>query len=129
MKICLISSGDYFSSYGGGQVYVKTLALGLTCAQVDVDVISIMLDGQALAPKIKQRQIDEIRIWEIRIPLSFLRRSIQVELLEEVSQVLVKVVREIEPDLIHAHGWKATAAIVAGGHDAGNLVLIASTCP
>ena len=117
MKICLISSGDYFSSYGGGQVYVKSLALGLISAHVDLEIISIMLASQASIPEIKQRDIDTIRIWEIRIPISFLRRSTQVELLEEVCQALEKVVRAIKPDLIHAHGWKATAAIVANQID------------
>ena len=113
MKICLISSGDYFSSYGGGQVYVKSLALGLVSANVDLEIISIILTSQASIPEIKQRDLNTIRIWEIRIPISFLRRSIQVELLEEVCQVLEKVVRAIKPDLIHAHGWKASSAIVA----------------
>ena len=112
MKICLISSGDYFSSYGGGQVYVKSLGLGLKSVSVDLDIISITLDGKTLIPEIKQRELDGIRIWSISLPPNFLKGSVPIELSEEVCQILGKVVRAIKPDLIHAHGWKATAAIV-----------------
>ena len=41
MKVCIVSSGDFFSDYGGGQVYVRNIVNDLCCRpEIKTSVIS-----------------------------------------------------------------------------------------
>jgi glycosyltransferase involved in cell wall biosynthesis len=111
MKICVIASGDYFSSYGGGQIYVKNLVKGLNAKGHKVIVISIKYDN------IKKHEINiqnekEIKVIEIKIPYFFENKDIPMVLQSNIIKVLEDVLLKIKPDIVHANGWKDTASLV-----------------
>lgn len=108
--ICLISSDDYFSAYGGGQVYVRHLARGLK-AREKVCVISITSKkGGSQAPK--QRKDKDIVVWQLQVDDRSSEADLPQELQPEVLQSLQELLQKIEPTLVHAHGWKATTSRV-----------------
>lgn len=93
MHLCLVSSGNFFSSYGGGQVYVKNLADELIRQnQVKLSIVSCH-SGFNLEPH--KKDYKGVPIWEINSQGNF-----------------EKLINEIKPDIIHAHGEKAKVAIV-----------------
>ncbi len=91
-KILQIASGDFFSTYGGGQVYVKNLVGEMIRQGVDVTVLSFV--GKPLG--IVQHDYKGILLWEIGIQAS----SVDVE----------ELVRTVSPYVIHAHSQKALFA-------------------
>lgn len=93
MHLCLVSSGNFFSSYGGGQVYVKNLADELIRQnQVRLSIVSCH-SGFNLEPH--KRDYKGVPLWEINPQGNF-----------------EKLINEIKPDIVHAHGEKAKVAIV-----------------
>ena len=113
MKVILLVSWDYFSSYGGAQIYVKNIALCLARLGVELNIVSITAAGKNSAPDIKKIQINDICVFQISLASDRSNHQIPLELSEEFCLTLEKIVQVIEPDLIHAHGWKAAAALVA----------------
>lgn len=92
MHLCLVSSGNFFSSYGGGQVYVKNLADELIRQnQVRLSIVSCH-SGFNLEPH--KRDYKGVPIWEINPQGNF-----------------EKLINEIKPNIVHAHGEKAKVAI------------------
>lgn len=88
MKILQIASGDFFSTYGGGQVYVKNLVDELIRQQQNVSVISF-ITGPA---RIEKKSYQNIELYEVG----------NCETTE-----LQALISEISPDIIHAHSHKA----------------------
>ena len=85
MKILHIASGDFFSTYGGGQVYVKNIVDEMIRQGVDVAVLSFV--GKDIA--IVEQGYKGISLWEI---------GTQVK--ESDIEALVRI---ISPNVIHAH--------------------------
>lgn len=94
MRLCIVSSGDFYSNYGGGQVYVRNIVnefikekdeLGL-----ELSIISFHITFPNLA---RQNSFNEIPLYEIS-PTG------QVE----------ELLRIIKPDVVHANGEKALMA-------------------
>lgn len=87
MRILQIASGDFFSNYGGGQVYVKNIVDTLIDLHKDISIIS-NLDKTDLG--IKEKEYRGKKLIEIS----------GIEYLEEAILI-------VKPDVIHAHSMKA----------------------
>lgn len=89
MRILQIASGDFFSTYGGGQVYVKNIVDEMIRQGLDVMVLSFV--GKDIA--IEKYDYKGIALWEIG-------KHAKEDDIEEL-------VRTILPQTIHAHSQKA----------------------
>ncbi len=94
MKILLISNGDFFSTYGGGQVYVKNLVDEMIRQELDVVVFSFIKKSTEIITKQNYKGID---LYEISEPDK-----------KEIKELL----ESINPDVVHAHSQKAFFAIL-----------------
>ena len=89
MKILQIASGDFFSTYGGGQVYVKNIVDEMIRQSLDVSVLSFVNKDIAIA----KLDYKGIWLWEI----GKLATNANIE----------ELLLTISPDVIHAHSQKA----------------------
>ncbi len=92
MRILQIASGDFFSTYGGGQVYVKNIVDEMIRQRLDVMVLSFV--GKDIA--VEKFDYKGITLWEIG--------------LQAKESDIEELVRAISPDIIHAHSQKALFA-------------------
>lgn len=88
MKILEIASGDFFSTYGGGQVYVKNIVDEMIRQQCSLQVISFVSKEGA----VEKKQYKSIDLYEVG---------------KEGIKDLQQLIRQINPDIIHAHSHKA----------------------
>lgn len=88
MLILQIASGDFFSSYGGGQVYVKNIVDEIIRQQCSLQVISFVSKEGA----VEKKQYKSIDLYEVG---------------REGVKDLQQLIRQINPDIIHAHSHKA----------------------
>lgn len=88
MKILQIASGDFFSTYGGGQVYVKNIVDEMIYQQCSLQVISFVSKEEA----VEKKQYKSIDLYEVG---------------KEGIKDLQQLIRQINPDIIHAHSHKA----------------------
>lgn len=88
MQILQIASGDFFSTYGGGQVYVKNIVDEMIRQQYSVQVLSFVNRDSSIEKKVYKT----IGLYEVG------NRG-----LNEL-QALIECIR---PDIIHAHSHKA----------------------
>lgn len=103
MNVVQIASGDFFSTYGGGQVYVKNIVDEMIAEGMDIAVV--LLKGEEAKPVVKDykgRPLVEIA---------------GADRLEEAVKLL-------KPDVIHAHSLKDTACAV--GRKLGIPVVVTS---
>ncbi len=91
MHILIISSGDFFSTYGGGQVYVKNLVDEMIRQKRRVTLLSYVDRNSGIARK----DYHGIDLYEVS----------QDAKEEDISSTI----QEISPDVIHANGHKAQA--------------------
>lgn len=112
MNLCIVASGDYFSSYGGGQVYVKNLVSGLHRRGHTISVISIQTSATCTEPSSELIYDGEIQIYQLSLPDHHIDLAIPYELQPFVLETIQKTLSSIMPDLIHAHGWKYASAEV-----------------
>lgn len=84
MKILQIASGDFFSTYGGGQIYVKNIVDEWIRRQQNVTVISFV----STSTGIKKRNYQNIDLFEVGSC--------------EASE-LKDLIHTISPGIIHAH--------------------------
>ena len=85
MNVCIVASGDFFSDYGGGQVYVRNIVDELARhSEISTSVISFNTKQQ---PSIKDYN------------------GIQVYLVNDETS-LCKALQTIKPDIVHANGEK-----------------------
>ncbi len=89
MKLLQIASGDFFSTYGGGQVYVKNIVDEINRQGLDVLVLSFVDRNIAIV----EQKYKGITLWEI---------GAQAE-----DSDIEDLVKNILPDIIHAHSRKA----------------------
>lgn len=89
MKILQVASGDFFSTYGGGQVYVKNIVKELSSRDnLQISVISFTKTN-----KVERKKLGSVEIISISDQSSFN--------LEE------EIVAELKPDIIHVHAGEA----------------------
>ena len=114
MKIAVIASGDYFSTYGGGQVYVRNLVRGLRERGHDISVLSISVDAAVRDAGKQIAEADGASVWRITLPKKVFHAAMPEELQPFFLENLKKYLAEISPDIVHANGWKYAAALACG---------------
>lgn len=88
MHILQVASGDFFSTYGGGQVYVKNIVNEFIRQEsVNVTVLSFVSEDD-----IHKRDYKSTCIYETG---------------ELIDKELFALLNQIKPDIIHAHSHKA----------------------
>ena len=92
MKLLQVASGDFFSTYGGGQVYVKNIVDEMIRQDLNVSVLSFVNKDIAFA----KHDYEGIPLWEIG----------NLATVANIEDLL----RTISPDVIHAHSQKALFA-------------------
>lgn len=94
MRICIVASGDFFSSYGGGQVYVRNIVDAFIQQRknigVDISVLSIATQFQN---GYVVKEYNEIFIYEIN-----LKGNIE------------QLIKDLKPDIVHINGHKLLIA-------------------
>lgn len=93
MQILQIASGDFFSTYGGGQVYVKNIVDEMICQQYSVQVVSFVNRESTIEKKVYKT----IDLYEVG--------NCGLEELQELIEC-------IHPDIIHAHSHKAQIVVI-----------------
>lgn len=88
MKILQVASGDFFSTLGGGQVYVKNIVDQMISNGFETAILSF-IDTPSLTTKTYKNNT----IYEVSENIS--------------EQELGIIISEINPDIIHAHSNKA----------------------
>ncbi len=91
MLILQIASGDFFSTYGGGQVYVKNIVDEMIRQQCDVQVLSFVDRNCG----VEEKAYKGIKLYEIG-------KQGEVE--------IPALIEKIHPDIIHVHSHKAQIA-------------------
>ena len=85
MNVCIVASGDFFSDYGGGQVYVRNIVDELArYSEISTSVISF-----------NTKQQHSIKDYN----------GIQVHIVNNES-ALLDALKSIQPDIVHANGEK-----------------------
>lgn len=97
MKILQIASGDFFSTYGGGQVYVKNVVDEMIRQQLDVVVISFLsivnnITRNSADSRWIEREYNGIKLYELN---------------RKETDTLTSLIRYVNPTIIHAHSNKA----------------------
>lgn len=88
MKILQVASGDFFSTYGGGQVYVKNIVDQMINMDLDLSIISFVGSD-----KVQEKIYRDHRI--VSAPSGISESSLE------------SIIRDINPDIIHVHSNKA----------------------
>lgn len=92
MNVCIVASGDFFSDYGGGQVYVRNIVNELARhSEISTTVISFNANQQ---PSIKAYN------------------GIQVHIVNNKTSLL-DALKTIQPDIVHANGEKLLSAKIS----------------
>jgi hypothetical protein len=112
MKLCIIASGDYFSTYGGGQIYVKNLVSGMLQRGHDLHVVSILTSQTATVPSIERLDANGVAVYQIIFPNTSIDLNHPYELQSFFLKTLMEVLLDINPDIVHANGWKYASAQV-----------------
>lgn len=87
MKIVHIAAGDFFSTYGGGQVYVKNIVNEMIDMGLDICVVSTTGVSHPVLKKFRS-----CSLYEIPLHIS--------------DEELLKIVSFLNPTVIHAHSHK-----------------------
>lgn len=94
MRLCIVASGNFFSSYGGGQTYVKSL----------VDELIVQKSAQCIDLSIIS--------FSPSFPLTETSKDYKGVPLYEIHPEgeIIKLLKTISPDIVHAHGEKHKVA-------------------
>jgi glycosyltransferase involved in cell wall biosynthesis len=96
MKLCIVSSGDFFSHYGGGQVYVHNLVDELIREKEELNIeLSVISFSTNFSLDANIKDYHSISLYEIH-PQGNIHNLLKI----------------ITPDLVHANGEKALMAHV-----------------
>lgn len=88
MRILQVASGDFFSTYGGGQVYVKNIADQMIDMALDLNIISFVNTDHVRENSYRGHRIEAVS--------------------PDISETdLESIINDISPDIIHAHSNKA----------------------
>lgn len=91
MKLCIVANGNFFSTYGGGQVYVKNLINELIRQKEILDVeLSVVSFDNEFTETPQRKGYQGIDFFEVN-----------------PKGNLISLLSSIRPDIVHAHGQKA----------------------
>lgn len=89
MKLCIVSSGDFFSDYGGGQVYVRNIVDEL-CHRQEITTIVVSFSKEHALDNRKYNGIDVFSVND--------------------EQTFRAVLLKTKPDVVHSNGEKLLCA-------------------
>ncbi len=89
MKLCIVSSGDFFSNYGGGQVYVRNIVDDF-CRRQEITTIVVSFCERQVFEKKKYNGIDVFSV--------------------NNEQTFREVLLKTKPDIVHSNGEKYLSA-------------------
>ena len=98
MKLLLVASGSFFSTYGGGQVYVKNLVDELLRQGV-----SPVIATPGRSTDLQEEKYKGCRV--VKFPQSASEDDIH------------SILKKIKPTVVHAHGYKAVFAVTCSRLD------------
>lgn len=90
MNLCIVSSGDFYSTYGGGQVYVKNIVDEFIRQGIPLSILSL---HSTFPLQSRHKEYKGVDVWEL-----------------SPNGDVESVLRNIRPDVVHAHGEKALMA-------------------
>lgn len=93
MKVLIVSSSSFYSTYGGGQVYVKNIVDEMIRQQLDIVVAT---PGTKIA---KTNSYKGVAVF-----------TFANEIMTDNLDLLKVFIANIKPDIVHAHGYKAAFA-------------------
>lgn len=111
MKILQVASGDFFSTYGGGQVYVKNIADRMIDMGLDISIISFVGSDNVQKNIYRNHRI-------VSAPSGISESDLE------------SIIRDIDPDIIHANsneaiicqiGKKLNIPVIVTSHHGGLL--------
>jgi len=105
MKILQIANGDFFSTYGGGQVYVKNLVDEMIRQGLDVSVLSFV-NKKSDVPFQKQNY-KGVDLYEVY---------------QKDESTIKALIQKIAPDIIHIHAEKALISRISRELSIRNVV-------
>ncbi len=106
MNILVIASGDYFSNYGGGQIYVKNLVEGLEKKHF-VNVISLKITNNSENNEIiKTIQSENCIVYQFNMDKNKLDKKSSLEMQPYLIDKITEFMKDLHIDIIHANGWK-----------------------
>ncbi|MDR0232738.1 MAG: glycosyltransferase family 4 protein [Dysgonamonadaceae bacterium] len=105
MKILQIANGDFFSTYGGGQVYVKNLVDEMIRQGLDVSVLSFV-NKKSDIPFQKQNY-KGVDLYEVY---------------QKDESIIKTLIQKIAPDIIHIHAEKALISRISRELSIRNVV-------
>lgn len=93
IKVLIVSSSSFYSTYGGGQVYVKNIVDEMIRQQLDIVIAT---------PGPKTEKVDSYKGVNV---FTFANEIIT----DNLDQLKI-FITNIKPDIVHAHGYKAVFA-------------------
>lgn len=94
IKVLIVSSSSFYSTYGGGQVYVKNIVDEMIRQQLDIVIAT---------PGPKTEKADSYKGVDVY--------TFTDEIITDNLDQLKIFIANIKPDIVHAHGYKASFAI------------------
>lgn len=110
MKILLVGTGCFHRVQGGGEVYIRNLAFGLKARNHSVIYISIDV-GEAQNPNQIRLNNEAVEEWQLQFPHQWFQGDIDIE--SNIIKKITEKIKAIDPDIIHAHGWKHYSCLAA----------------
>lgn len=110
MKYIVFGQGNLYEHHGGGQVYVRNLIAGLLDNGHAVEYLTLALSNSTV-PQLHEQTVNGVLARQLLVP--DLRKNIGDGQCELTIDALALICRDIEPDIIHAHGWKELACHAA----------------
>jgi glycosyltransferase involved in cell wall biosynthesis len=92
MKLLIVSSQDFFSDYGGGQVYVKSLVDTFIDMGLDLVILSV------------SNNRDSLKHYRDRLVYSINEND------KDIDECFVALLERVKPNVVHAHGMKYLVA-------------------
>lgn len=93
MNILIISSGDFFSTYGGGQTYVKNIINTLNENKMHLKVQIISINKSTEVNFINKTMYRNFPVYTVA--------------LDSKLEIFRNLLKKIKPDIVHAHGAEA----------------------
>lgn len=110
MKILIVSTDKLALEYGGGQVYVRHLINGMHVNAQEIVYVSITY--QSCSSVVLNANSDScVKEYQLILPVGWRHEALSADSL--AMGTVASFLRDLAPDIIHAHGWKELACHAA----------------
>jgi glycosyltransferase involved in cell wall biosynthesis len=111
VKILITGTGLFSDNYGGGQIYIRNLVFELILRNHDVTYVSLISGNTGVSEPLWIDH-DKFRECRLKLPRS-LRMSNPLSGISYDHDLAIAFIRDIKPDVIHAHGEKQMFCVAA----------------